>query len=178
MEAFACLAALWEKTANWVVFVAGFPMLMRMRTAAVCLALWLGASGCGDSERDQARLLLDRIEAVDIRAPHREREVQLAELEAFRLGSGRLAEVRDLCLEAHRALISAEKQQAVAREALRTAGSAKGLANGELPADSPQVSTAAAAIESSDRQLGHAKRAFPKCQREIRALALRFAERR
>ena len=71
--------------------------------------------GCQGSKQQQARALLERIEAVDIKAPYEQRKVSLAALEALDLTDRELVRVRDLCLKAHQALIETEEQQAQAR---------------------------------------------------------------
>ena len=126
--------------------------------------------GCRDGKREQGRALLERIEAVDIKAPYTKRKVSVAALEALELTDRELVRVRNLCLKAHQALIDTEERQAQARNSLDAV--TQGDPKASIPAD--RASAIAEALEDSNRELRRAIEAFPYCEREVRSLAMRF----
>ncbi len=142
---------------------------MRKSNVAVgLLCLWV-ALGCS-SEREQALVLLERVNAIDISAPPSQRMPQLTALESLRLGDEALGQLQQLCAGAHRALIEAEVEQAKARHSLDQTES-----NGpNAPQRLANVKEIATAIERSTQRLQQAQTSFPECERQARELALRF----
>lgn len=137
-----------------------FPLLL-------CVALL----AC-NTERDEARALLDRVEGVDISIPPAKRMPLLTALESLRLGTEELTQLQQLCAGAHRALIEAEVAQAKARHALDT------VEGNQDPAKRLDgIDSIASEIERSTQKLEQAQSTFPECERQTRALALRFPTR-
>ncbi|MCG8555223.1 MAG: hypothetical protein MJD61_08030 [Proteobacteria bacterium] len=116
------------------------------------------------SERERARALLSYIESIDINAPERERERRLAELARFKTASESQRKARDSCLDAHRALLSAEAHQARARRELAAGPRLR-------PA---RISAVEADIRHSDRSLSRARALFRQCRDRARRLALHY----
>lgn len=126
--------------------------------------------GCQDAKRQQGRTLLERVEAVDIKAPYSKREAALTALATLELTDNDLARIRALCLKAHQALLESETLQARARRALDSKASAE--PKGTISAETSVI--VAAASEQSNANLKIAMTTFPRCEREIRSLAMRF----
>jgi len=124
--------------------------------------------GCG-SEREQALALLERVNAIDISSLPAKRMPQLLALESLRLREEPLRQLQSLCAGAHRALIDSEVEQAKARYSLDTAGRAESSDQRDARAQ-----TITASIERSTAKLQQAQQMFPECERQTRALALRF----
>lgn len=133
----------------------------------MCVALL----GC-NAERDEARALLDHVEAVDISIPPAKRMPLLTALESLRFGTDELAQLQQLCAGAHRALIEAEVAQAKARHALDTAEG-----NQDTATRLEHAKAIAVEIERSTQKLEQAQNTFPECERQTRSLALRFPSR-
>lgn len=131
------------------------------------LAVWF-AAGCEDHERNEAQLLIDRLERVEEDAPIAVRERALAGVRRLGLSSEDVVRVRDACVRAHQALLTAEREQASARASLERAT----RAGAELPAADAQ--RIAAAIERSDHAIALSRDLFPACQEGKRSLSLRF----
>jgi hypothetical protein len=130
-------------------------------------ALVIGCSKKDD--RAQARALLDRISSLDLNASDAARESRLRELEAMPLRDHALRAVREVCLEAHRGLLAAEREQARARaavEALEARYPDGGLPQAE---GAPVLASLAHSIET----LKDAHAALPECQKRSRELARR-----
>ena len=62
--------------------------------------------------------MLERIAAVDLRAPLADRARQIAALRAVVLHDAKLVDVRDRCARVHAGLLAAEQEQAGARDRL------------------------------------------------------------
>lgn len=97
--------------------VAGVARPLRMATCAI---LSLGLVACGDAQDDQAndaRLLLDRLAAVE-GIPERDFEARVGRVEvlqALPLRGEELVRVRDACAEMYGALVEADVQSALVR---------------------------------------------------------------
>lgn len=96
-------------------------MLRRLFFAPLSLAALLGAllAGCGDddSEANDARLLLDRVTALE-GVPDQAFEARMERVEVLRvlpLRGEALVTVRDACAEMYGALLEADIQQALIR---------------------------------------------------------------
>jgi hypothetical protein len=143
---------------------------MTGRFRAFILLTLAFATGCQDAKRQQGRALLELIEAVDIKAPPTKRRAALAALTELDLTDSDLARTRQQCVEAHHALLESEEQQARARQAL----DANSATNGIAAVDAQKAAAIAAALEQSNAQLKFAMSVFPRCEREVRALAMRI----
>jgi hypothetical protein len=126
--------------------------------------------GCQDSKQEQGRALLERIEAVDIKAPYATRKATVAALATLELTDRELGRVRELCLKAHQALLETEERQAQARQGLDAV--TRGNPRASIPPD--RASAIAGALEESNRKLRSAIETFPYCEREVRSLAMRL----
>jgi len=131
----------------------------------------LAFAGCADNERNEAQLLIDRLERIEEDSPLAVRQRELASVRRLGLSAEEVLRVRDACVRAHDALLTAEREQESARTALERATSA----GAELP---PAAATRiAAAIERSDRAIVQSRALFPACQEGKRSLTLRFGGR-
>jgi hypothetical protein len=124
------------------------------------------ACSASNSERTEAQALLERISAVDLRAPFADRERQVAALRALELRDAKLADVRDRCARVHAGLLAAEQEQATARDRL-------GRAEQQKP-DEAELQAIAASLAHAAAQLRAAQGELPACERSTRELALRF----
>lgn len=137
---------------------------MQAFVAAMILP-WALACGSRNSSRQEAQALLERISAVDLRAPHERRAQQVEALAKLPLASNELSAVRDACSKAHGGLLAAEREQAAARAALgRLAATAE--------RDQAQLAAVAAQLSSAARQLQAAQAALPTCEARALDLAL------
>lgn len=127
--------------------------------------------GCEDTEREEARALLERLRSIDIHVSVQKRKTVISQLESLVLTQEKLNRARDLCVRAHKALIAAEEQQEQAKRILDQATALDPNASIEKP----DMVVIADAIERSNNELKRAKETFPSCEREIRKLELRFA---
>src|SRR5262245_36434441 len=87
----------------------------RARFVAALIPLLALACSRQNSEREEARSLLERIAAVDLRASFDQRAQRIDALRELALSSPKLHAVRERCVEAHAGLLAAERQQAAAR---------------------------------------------------------------
>jgi hypothetical protein len=122
---------------------------------------------CGDSRAQQARALLERIGALDLRAPADQRARQIERLRALSLRDPELAGVRDACALAHAGLLAAESEQTDARRRLDRAGDAGVLRELEL-------ASIATAVQRAGERLRDAHGALPTCETQTRALLERY----
>jgi hypothetical protein len=123
------------------------------------------ACGNDNSQRAETRALLERIAMLDLRASPTRRGEQVQALRALPLSDPALARVRDRCATAHAGLLSAENEQAEARERL---DSATGQA---AKVDQAALAAIAASVAHAKRTLGEAQGALDECQRSLRVLA-------
>ena len=138
---------------------------------AYAALLALAFVGCADNERNEAQLLVDRLERIEEDSPLAVRQRELASVRRLGLSAEEVVRVRDACVRAHEALLTAEREQESARTALARATGA----GAELPpADATRI---AAAIERSDRAIAQSRELFPACQQGKRSLTLRFGGR-
>jgi hypothetical protein len=131
------------------------------------LILCLGcACGSENSRAQEARALLERIAALDLRAPPAERARQIEHLRALQLADPDLARVRGACVLAHAGLLAAESEQAGVRSRLDRAGDA-GLRE-------PELTLVAATVRQAGERLRDAQAALPECETRTRALLERY----
>jgi hypothetical protein len=143
---------------------------LRLAVSLSLLAAAL-AAGCEDNERNEAQLLIDRLERVEEDSPLPIRQHELDGVRRLGLSSPAVVRVRDACVRAHDALLTAEREQTTARAALERAT----RAGAQLPAaDAARI---ASAIERSDRAIASSRQLFPACQEGTRGLSLRFGGR-
>lgn len=139
--------------------------------AQLCFVAVTLLGGCSDNERNEAQLLVDRLERIEEDSPIAVRQRELASVRRLGLSAEEVVRVRDACVLAHDALLTAEAEQQSARTALERATGA----GAELPAaDAERI---AAAIERSDRAIAQSRELFPACQEGKRSLTLRFGGR-
>jgi hypothetical protein len=145
--------------------------------AQLALVLVLGQlAGC-DREgrvRAEARTFLALYKATDHRAPIPERERRVLQMEQLALSEEAVRSARDECVEAHKTLISAERQNEHASVELDKSLAAQ--PKGEpLPAD--QILRIRGEIDAAQRSLVDARRRFEHCETQARSLDLRFGDR-
>jgi hypothetical protein len=121
--------------------------------------------------RNEALLFLDRYEGIDLDDPLDERKQSIDALAALPLSSAEVAEVRDVCVEAHRTLIRAEEHSAAARADLEHA-----TADGQREEDIPTEVRAQieAHLQSSNESLALARETLPRCMERVHQLEVRF----
>lgn len=144
---------------------------------AAGLIVSLLAGGCTDQQeriRAEARSLLTMYEATSHRAPLAERERKITKLSQLAISDEPLRKTRDLCVEAHRALVRAERENDSASSQLEQALAAQND-GGALPAD--QVETIRNSIASAERAISASRGSFEQCESEMRTLSLRYGER-
>ncbi len=142
-----------------------------LRRLLLAMLVLMFAAGCADNVRNEAQLLVDRLERIEEDAPLAVRQRELASVRRLGLSAEEVVRVRDACVRAHDALLTAEREQESARAALERATGA----GAELPpADATRI---AAAIERSDRAIAQSRELFPACQEGKRGLMLRFGGR-
>jgi len=136
--------------------------------AWVAWLILLLACGCrgGDSRSQQARALLERIAAMDLRAPLDQRARQIERLSGLPLADEQLVKVRDACSAAHAGLLAAEHEQQDVRSKLDQVGDA-GLSQTELSALGSALARAGARLRTA-----HA--ALPDCEDKTRELLARY----
>lgn len=148
------------------------------RSIKRALALLVFAlAACGDKDaraRSEARMFLSLYEATDHRAPVSERERKIAQLNELALSDETVQKTRDECVEAHRALIRAERENESAAKQLDQALAAQ--PDGEpLPVTATEgIRNGIAAAEAA---LSDARKRFEQCESDARGLALRFGPR-
>ncbi len=150
-------------------------LLARALAAAVPVAMGLVAgllaAGCEDAERNEAQLLVSRLDRVEEDSPLAVRQRELDSVRRLGLSVESVVRVRDACVRAHDALLTAEREQQTARASLEHAT----RAGAQLPAaDAARI---ASAIERSDQAIARSRELFPRCQEGKRDLTLRFGGR-
>ena len=136
--------------------------------ALVVLAFFMDRD---DRSRNDALLLLDRYEGIDVDDPVEERRTRIEALAAIPLGDGTADRVRDACVEAHRLLIRAEDTSATAR-GLFAQATRGGGAEDDIPT-AVRADIESALSESNDA-LTEARDRMPRCLSEMRTLEVRF----
>jgi hypothetical protein len=128
------------------------------------------ATACEDRARNEAMLFLTRYDALDLDAPIEERRTAVASLRGLVVSSDEVRSARDACAEAYEAEIRAEDRHAEATAELLRA-SAGGAEN--VPTEA--AARIEAAIQESQESIERTRELFPRCEREARALRLRFS---
>jgi hypothetical protein len=140
---------------------------------AIALVVSVPACSCNDERtRNEAMLFLDRFEEIDLDDPLEERRAAIDDIRGLALSDEDVLRARDMCVEAHDALIEAEDQHAAARHQVVVASTG----GAEIPPDiAEQVERA---IDESGRAIERSRELFPRCTREVNALEARFHRRR
>lgn len=145
---------------------------MRRHLLGWFVALGTFVSACDDDrERNEAMLFFERFETLDVETPLAEREPQVARLEQLALHEESVVHVRDACVRAHRTIMRAEEQTALARTLLPD----------DMPESqlTPDVRTRIeTALASSAEAVESARGLMAQCDREASALRHRFGARR
>ncbi len=134
------------------------------------LGFSVGLVGCEDRTRNEAMIFITRYDALDLDAPIEERREAVTALRGLVLTSADVISARDACAEAYEAEIRAEDQHSEATTQLIQA-SAGGAEN--VPTEA--AARIEAAIQSSQEAIERTRELFPRCEREARALRLRFS---
>ena len=142
---------------------------------AVCV-LSVGGAAASSCDRDdriraEAHTFLALYRATDHRAPIPERERKIVQLEQLTLSEKAVSAARDQCVEAHRALVRAERENATASSQLDQAIAAQPDGGALLGVDTTRIR---AGIEQAASSLVDARRGFEKCESQARSLSLRF----
>lgn len=134
------------------------------------LGALLVLSACEDRARNEAMLFLTRYDALDLDAPLEERREAVSNLRGLVLTNEDVISARDACAEAYEAEILAEDQHAAATAQLLEAS-----AGGAERVPTEAAARIEAAIQSSQEAIERTRELFPRCEREARALRLRFS---
>ena len=129
-------------------------------------------TGCEDRADNEARLLVDRIRAVDAEAPAADRRAHLEQLRGVALAEPRFVAIRDGCVRGHEALLLAEDEQERARVLLGAL-----TQNGGGPADA-RAPTISAALDASNAAVERAGPLLTQCQSDVAALDAEVGRRR
>jgi hypothetical protein len=140
------------------------------RASLVSLGAWLVLSACEDRVRNEAMLFLTRYDALDLDAPLEERRESVSNLRGLVLTSDDVISARDACADAYEAEIRAEDQHAAATAQLLEAS-----AGGAERVPTEAAARIEAAIQESQEAIERTRELFPRCEREARALRLRFS---
>lgn len=129
------------------------------------VALACGVAGCGQQSHDgnEARALLERLTAIDLRASEGERAVRIAGLRSLPLAQPELRALRDRCVLAYGGLLAAERMQEDVRRRLDHPSDA-----GFPPAE---LAALRASLAEATAQLGGARAALPECLDAARELS-------
>lgn len=155
----------------------------RTRRITSATGVLLGATlltlpaACGDREervRAEARGFLTLYEATDHRAPIPERERKVAQLEQLALSDEAVRKTRDECVEAHRTLIRAERENEDASGLLEKAVSAQ--VGGE-PLPVAEAERIRARLTAAEGSIAESRKRFEQCESDTRSLSLRFGKR-
>jgi hypothetical protein len=151
---------------------------IRAKSTALCvLGLSLASGGCDSREqrtRAEARNFLSLYEATDHRAPIAERERKLTQLGQLNLTDETVRKARDGCVQAHRALIHAERENEGAAGKLDKVVAAQ-LSGEPLPA--AEAESIRTRLEAAEGAIADSRKRFERCEEDARGLALRFGER-
>lgn len=131
---------------------------------------------CSDHTGNEARLFLDRVERIDSDDPPERRRPRIEALAALALSSEEVTRARDVCLDAHRALLDAETRQAEARRELDRI-TANG-ANPHAPVEPAVGARIQKAIDDSERAIHRSRDLMPRCQDEVGELNRKYGSRR
>jgi len=142
-------------------------MTSRIPTLLCLLSLSLSAACGGDRERNEAVLLIDRLDSLDTPSDD-ERRQRVEALSQLPIASPEVAAVRDHCVTMHRALLTSEEMAAGLRGALA------GHEDGE-PVPAATRRALDEALARSNRALAEARAEGPPCEDGASALRTRFA---
>ena len=132
----------------------------------------LGVLACGDHEANEARLFLDRYDALEHPDLH-ERRVRVDAFRRLAFRSERVKAAHEVCARVHEALLRAEEKSVEARRLLERLES---LPPPERPADLPQrIEASLAASQDAADEAAAQKTA---CDRALADLRTRHAPRR
>jgi hypothetical protein len=147
------------------------PTALRVALSSFGLVALVSAGGCEGAERNEAQLLLARLARVEDDGPVALRRRALDEVSRLGLAAPEVVRVRDACVRAHDALLTAEQEQESAKSALERATTT----GAQLAPDAAE--RIAASIARSDEAIARSRALFPACQDGQRSLALRFGGR-
>ncbi len=143
----------------------------RVRRVVVIVSLFAALSGCQHDPSGEARMFLDRLDGLDLDDPIEDRRRLVENLAHMPLTDDDVREARDVCVEAHRTLISAEDLHARARAAL--AGH-----EDETTIPIPERQRIQSDIDGSNRALERAAGLVSRCERHTRDLDMRYRRHR
>ncbi len=144
------------------------------RFLVVQLALVAALAACGDSEKREALLFVERAQGIEVDAPEAERRALVDRLEQMPLETEEVRRIRDACVTGHRALLEAEAAQAEASEALDrlTGGDA------HAPIRREAAEQIDATIHRSNLKVAEAREHLETCNQGVTSLRSRFASER
>lgn len=134
-------------------------------------SLLVALGGCQQDPSGEARMLLDRLDQLDLDDPVEDRRRVVDNLAHMPLGNDQIREARDVCVEAHRTLLSAEDLHARARAAL-----APYEDESTIPITERQ--RIQRDIDASNRALERASGLVSRCERHTRDLDMRYRRHR
>jgi len=124
--------------------------------------------------RAEARTFLGLYESMDHRSPIPERERKIEQLEQLALADETVKDARAECVQAHRTLIRAERENETASGQLDRA---LGAQPGGDPLPVSETERIRAVISSAEAALIDARKRFERCEEQARGLAMRFGKR-
>lgn len=145
--------------------------MLGRRLLALIAFVALALAGCEPDARNDATIFLDRVQRIDLDDPLAERRRLVASLESLPLTAPEVTRARDTCVEAHRAILSAEEL---------TQGARAELERHEDEAAIPLVTRQRieADIRRSNELIERSRGLFDTCHRLTRDLEVRYRSRR
>jgi hypothetical protein len=147
---------------NWVIVASTF------------LCVWTLACDSDGQLRDDARRFLTLHEAIRYDAPSAERAAKVDELARIALGEEAVRAVRDMCVTAHRALLT---EQAVQDENAAKVEQALAHTRDGSPLPPATLELLRKGLGDSSAAISRAQEQLQNCEAQARSLGLRFGRR-
>lgn len=134
----------------------------------------LGTTACGDQGKGERKLLLKKLEAVELFGGIPERRKQVGAVRGLALKDEKARKLQQVCVKAHEALLEAESEQAKAKQALDSLEAGKG----DPSQLEPRRLDIQQALMRSNDAVTKARSLFPRCNEGIMAMSLRGRSKR
>jgi hypothetical protein len=126
---------------------------------------------CGADARNDALLLLQEVEAIDLDAPHEDRAERVERVRTLPVRAEAVRRARDACVEAHEAMLDAEDRHIEAAHLLTDLLQEHGSEDGIPRAERDRFE---GLLAESEEAIAAARGRFPTCHRAMRDLRLRY----
>lgn len=126
--------------------------------ASVLLAASL-AGGCSDREKQEAKVVVQRVDALELRGDIEKRRKKVNELDKLELETKAAKQARDGCVKGHRALLDVEENQQIAKDEFGTLEGAR-------------------AMKKANEALGEADELLHRCNDDVSGLKAKLRDRR